>query len=87
MNGPMGYGYPNQYGGPMNGMGGNMRPAYGAPNGMPVIYYNVLLQQLAVCTCVASAFCTVQLCVCCLHAASVLFADKGTLLLLRCPKA
>lgn len=36
MNGPMGYGYPNQYGGgPMNGMGGNMRPAYGAPNGMP----------------------------------------------------
>ena len=30
----MGY-YPNQYGGPMNGMGGNMRPAYGAPNGMP----------------------------------------------------
>ena len=38
MNGPMGYGYPNQYGGPMNGMGGNMRPAYGAPNGMPVNY-------------------------------------------------
>lgn len=37
MNGPMGYGYPNQgYGGPMNSMGGNMRPAYGAPNGMPV---------------------------------------------------
>lgn len=34
MNGPMGY-YPNQYGGPMNGMGGNMRPSYGAPNGMP----------------------------------------------------
>ncbi len=37
MNGPVGYGYPNQgYGGPMNSMGGNMRPAYGAPNGMPV---------------------------------------------------
>ena len=37
MNGPMGgYGYPSQYGGPMNGMGGNMRPAYGAPNGMLV---------------------------------------------------
>lgn len=36
MSGPMGYGYPNQYGGPMNGMGGNMRPAYGAPDGMPV---------------------------------------------------
>lgn len=34
MNGPMGY-YPNQYGAPMNGMGGNMRPTYGAPNGMP----------------------------------------------------
>lgn len=34
MNGPMGY-YPNQYGAPMNGMGGNMRPAYGTPNGMP----------------------------------------------------
>ena len=30
----MGY-YPSQYGGPMNGMGGNMRPPYGAPNGMP----------------------------------------------------
>lgn len=34
MSGPMGY-YPNQYNAPMNGMGGNMRPPYGAPNGMP----------------------------------------------------
>ena len=43
MNGPMGYGYPNQYGGgPMNGMGGNMRPAYGAPNGMPVCCCHIL---------------------------------------------
>ena len=84
MNGPMGYGYPNQYGGPMNGMGGNMRPAYGAPNGMPVIYYNVSLQQFALCTCAATTFCIFH---CCLHAASVLFADKCTWLLLQCPNA
>jgi hypothetical protein len=53
MNGPMGYGYPNQYGGPMNGMGGNMRPAYGAPNGMPVTFIQYCFSNLYCVMCVA----------------------------------
>jgi len=69
MNGPMGYGYPNQYGGPMNGMGGNMRPAYGAPNGMPVIFYTILLHQFALCN------------VCCRH---ILYFPAVCLLLACC---